>query len=438
MNFQDSVKYLYSLGNEVTTMKLGLETTGKLLAALGNPEKNFLKIQIAGTNGKGSTCAFLDAICRSASIETGLFTSPHLISITERIKIGGKNISEKDFARQATKIRRISENLIEMGEVEAAPTFFEQMTAIAVSFFAEAKIELAILETGLGGRLDSVTATNAEIVAITPIDLDHQQILGETLTEIAAEKAAIIRTDTLVFVAPQKREAENVINGKCREVGVTPIPAIPDVRLIERLDGGLNFLSLTTAENNYKFNMQMRGRHQWTNATLAVYIAEKLRDYDFKISKENILNGLENAEHQGRLEFWRVENALTLLFDGAHNIAGANALKDYLDEYIKEPLTIIFGAMRDKDLTEIAALIFPKAERLIFTEPDNPRAYKAEELMEFLPPDYDIKNVFRSADIAEAIKIAERISGKNDLICITGSLYLVGEAQKLLNNKSEI
>jgi dihydrofolate synthase/folylpolyglutamate synthase len=227
----ESLEYLYNLGNEVLAMKLGLTSTEKLLAALGNPENNFLKIQIAGTNGKGSTCAFLDAICRNARIKTGLYTSPHLISITERIKIDGEEISETDFARHATRIRKTSEMLVASNELEAVPTFFEQMTAIAVSAFAEAKIELAILETGLGGRFDSVTATRAEIAAITPIDYDHQQILGNTLTEIAAEKAAIIRANTRVIVAPQDNEAKRVILGKCREVGVEPIWATEKIKI---------------------------------------------------------------------------------------------------------------------------------------------------------------------------------------------------------------
>src|SRR3712207_2650273 len=193
MKFPESLEYLYGLGNEVSAMKLGLENIGKLLSALGNPENNYLKIQIAGTNGKGSTCAFLEAICLAAGIRVGLTTSPHLVSITERVKINGAEISEKDFARHAARVREISEKLVASGELETVPTFFEQVTAIAVSAFGEAKIDLAILETGLGGRFDSVTATRAEIAAITQIDYDHQKILGDTLKEIASEKAAIIR-----------------------------------------------------------------------------------------------------------------------------------------------------------------------------------------------------------------------------------------------------
>jgi dihydrofolate synthase / folylpolyglutamate synthase len=432
MDFQESLDYLFSLGNEVLAMKLGLASTEKLLAALGNPQKNFLKIQVAGTNGKGSTCAFLDSICRQAGVETGLTTSPHLISITERIKINGSEITEEKFAEHATKIRRISENLVAAGELEVVPTFFEQVTAIAISAFAEAKIKLAILETGLGGRFDSVTATRAEIVAITPIDYDHQNILGNTLAEIAAEKAAIIREDTKVIAAPQKRDAEKVIYGSCRKKGVQPIWSITDVKLIEDLGGGLLFLSFKTSETDYKIEFWMQGKHQWINANLAIRIAEMLRDYNLKIRKEDIETGIETTKHKGRLEFYK-----NILFDGAHNIAGAKALRDYLDEIIEQPITLIFGAVRDKNLAEIAEILFPKAENLIFTRADNPRSVEAKELKRFLPTDFDERKVCQTQTVEEALEIAREIS-KNNLICVTGSLYLVGEAQKILNNKSEV
>jgi len=432
MNYPESLAYLYNLGNEITAMKLGLTSTENLLAALGNPEKHFLKVQVAGTNGKGSTCAFLDAICRRARIKTGLFTSPHLISITERIKIDGAEISEEDFARHATRVREIAEELVAEKELEAVPTFFEQMTAIGISAFAEAKIELAILETGLGGRFDSVTATRAEIAAITPIDFDHQQILGNTLAKIAAEKAAIIRKDTRIFVSPQKQEAENVIYGKCREVGVDLIWAIPNVKLVEDLGGGLLYLSFTTKENNYKVDFSMQGKHQWTNAALAICIAENLRDFNFKITKESIENGLETAEHKGRLEFWVNSGTCSILFDGAHNVAGAKALRDYLDEFIKQRVTMIFGAMRDKDLPEIAETIFPRAERLILTVPKNERSAQTSELLKFVPGNFERKDVTLAPTVQEAIEAAKKATGEGELILITGSLYLVGEAQEIL------
>ncbi len=431
MNFPETLEYLYNLGNEITAMKLGLTSTEKLLAALGNPEKHFLKIQVAGTNGKGSTCAFLDAICRSAQIKTGLFTSPHLISITERIKIDSEEISEKDFAHHATRIREISEKLVGEKELEAVPTFFEQMTAIGVSAFAEREIELGILETGLGGRFDSVTATRAEIAAITPIGYDHQQILGNTLAEIASEKAAIIREDMRVIVAPQTNEARKVILGKCRTVGVEPVWATEKIQ-IKNQSADFGFPALTgnfTTENERYPNvwLGLSGRHQFINASLAIAVAETLREKNFKISRDEILLGLENAEHKGRLEFYK-----NFLFDGAHNVEGAKALRDYLDEFIRQPITMIFGAMRDKDLSEIAEILFPKAERLILTQPKNERAAETSELLKFVPQYFDRKNVTLAATVEEAIEAAKKVTEENELILITGSLYLVGEAQEIL------
>src|SRR6188472_1004408 len=171
MNYRESCEYLLSLGNEVTAMKLGLESMKRLLSELGDPQNNYLKVQVAGTNGKGSVCAFLNSICLATGIKTGTYTSPHLVSMTERVKINGDDIGEDDFARLATRVRSVSEELVAAGSLENVPTYFEQVTAIGLLAFAEAKVELAILETGLGGRLDATTAANAEIAGITRIDL---------------------------------------------------------------------------------------------------------------------------------------------------------------------------------------------------------------------------------------------------------------------------
>ena len=432
MNFEESTKYLYNLGNEVLAMKLGLENIEKLLAALGNPEKNFLKVQVAGTNGKGSTCAFLDSICVSAGIKTGLYTSPHLVSITERIKINGQEISEEDFAKHATKIREISEKLLSDGKLETLPTFFEQVTAIAISAFDEAKIELAILETGLGGRFDATTATNAEIVAITPIDFDHQDILGNSLTKIAAEKAAVIRKDTRVFVAPQKRQAQTVIVWKCREVGVEPVFASNNFTTKPKGHLYDKKLSVTFKTENAvypKILLKMIGRHQLINACLAISIAETLPELGFKILPENIKIGLENALHKGRLEFWN-----NILFDGAHNIAGAEALREFLDEFIKHPIAIVFGAMRDKDVSQIAEILFPAAEFLVFTKSNNSRSMETAELLKFVPKDFDKEKIFVAETVKDAIIKASELTIQDGLILITGSLYLVGESQYLLTH----
>lgn len=433
MNFQKSLEYLYGLGYELSVKKFGLENTFALLDALENPERNYLKIQIAGTNGKGSTCAFLESICVTANIKVGKFTSPHLISITERIQIDGREISEERFAEYATLIRKVSEKLVEENKLQTVPTFFEQVTAIALKIFADEKIEIAILETGLGGRFDATTATKAEIVGFTPIDLDHQNILGNSLKEIASEKAAIIRPDTKVFSVEQKKEAEDVIYGKCRESGVDVIWATSEARLIEDLGYGLTYVSIKTRSRHYKPDFNIPGKHQWINATLAIYIAESLNDFNFEISKDDIELGIERTTHQGRLQFFH-----GILFDGAHNVSGAKALREYLDENIKQPITMIFGAMQDKDLTEITEILFPKADKLILTMPDNPRSMKISDLKNYVSSKFENKNLYLTETVLEAIKIAKNNSSEKDLILVTGSLYLVGEVQKFLKNETEI
>lgn len=420
MNFEESVKYLFSLGNEVLAMKLGLENPKRLFQALGNPHEKYLKIQIAGTNGKGSTCAFLDSICRQAKIKTGLYTSPHLVSITERIKIEGEEISEDDFAKYATKVREVTE------AEKLYATFFEQMTAIALLAFAENKVELAILETGLGGRLDATTAANAEIVAITPIDYDHQQYLGETLTEIAGEKAAIIRSNTKAIISPQKKEAELVIRGRCKEVGIEPIWATTDIKSKVYNEGGVTIISTSfkTSKMSYPNNLLgLEGEHQKVNASLAIGIAEILQELNFKITDFDICIGLETATHKGRLEFYK-----NILFDGSHNIAGAKALLKYLEEFVYEPITLIFGAMKDKQIAEIAEILFPVADVLILTEVENTRTAKVEDLFQFSKKQ---ANVILTQNIAEALDIARMFP--ENLTCVTGSLYLVGEVQKNLD-----
>src|SRR5215831_10317423 len=207
MTFEQALSYLLSLGHETLTIKLGLKNTETLLAALGNPQRLFPAVQIAGTNGKGSTAVFLDSICRVAGIRTGLFTSPHLITITERIKVDARPILEIQFARLTSVVKAVAEQLVTRGELQTLPTFFEHVTATALLAFARGHVELAILETGLGGRLDSTTAARANIVAITQIAMDHEEYLGYTIEEIASEKAAIIRPGVAAVIAPQTQAA---------------------------------------------------------------------------------------------------------------------------------------------------------------------------------------------------------------------------------------
>lgn len=432
MNFHEAESYLFSLGNEVETMKLGLENIRKLLAAVGDPHKHYLKVQVAGTNGKGSVCAFLNSICCEANINTGLFTSPHLVSITERVQINGSDISDVEFARHATRVRETAERLVANGELAYTPTFFEQITTIALVAFAEARVELAILETGLGGRLDATTAANAEIAAITRIDYDHQEYLGDTIGEIAAEKAAIVHASSKVVFTHQSKPIERVLNGRCREVGVEPVWASTNIRVddepfhVSTLCG-----SITTDEARYGFLelWEMLGRHQFANAAVAIGVAETLIDLGFTISTDDISIGIMYARHPGRLEYQG-----RYLFDGAHNVGGAKALRDYLDEFEKRPMTMIFGAMKYKDVGEIIAILQPKAEFLILTQPDNERAMSPADLEQVIDKTSDRERIFLSSNVGDALAKAENVTGEDGIILITGSLYLVGEAKKILNN----
>ena len=432
MTFDEALKYLLSLGHETLSIKLGLENTLRLLEALGRPHEAFPSIQIAGTNGKGSTAVMLDAMCRAANVNAGLYTSPHLVSITERIRTRGQQISQEDFARAATLVRGTAENLLAKGEFAALPTFFEQVTAIALVAFREACVELAILETGLGGRLDATTAVGARTVAITPISLDHQEYLGETLSQIASEKAATIRTGVAAIIAPQTDEALRVILERCEACHVMPNFAGQDLRIVGSTADGRLRVTFKTGRDIYgNVTLGLRGRHQTINASVAIAIAEELREQGFKISRGAIIEGLETAEHAGRLELRA--GRPSILFDGAHNAAGAQALRDYMDEFVHAPVTLLFGAMRDKELEKIAATLFPVAHRIILTQPTNPRAATTETLARFIPSDFDSTRVTHAPTPLEAIHAARKLTPPEGLICITGSLYLIGEIQSFLS-----
>ncbi len=433
MRFDEALSYLLSLGHETLAIKLGLTNTEKLLAALGEPQKAFPSVQIAGTNGKGSTAVVLSTIARAAGVHTGLYTSPHLVSITERVRVDSRELNREEFARLTTHVRATAERLVSEGVLPALPTFFEHVTAVALAAFREARVSLAILETGLGGRLDATTAARADVVAVTPVALDHQEYLGETLTEIAAEKAAIIRPDVAVVVAPQEAEALDVILKRCAECGV--VPRMADAVAFEVTgadETGRLRVTFETSEDRYaNVRLALLGRHQIVNAQVAIALAETLRARGFPLTRAAVIEGLETASHAGRLELRHVAGR-DFLFDGAHNAAGARALRDFLDEFVRAPVTLLFGAMRDKDLTEIANTLFPAAHRLILTRPANPRAAAPETLARLVPRDFDSSRITLAPDAAEAVSAAREQTPPAGIVCVTGSLYLVGEVQGLL------
>jgi dihydrofolate synthase / folylpolyglutamate synthase len=432
MNFDEALSYLLSLGHEMLTIKLGLTNTEILLEALGNPQRDFAAVQIAGTNGKGSTAVMLESICRAAGIRIGLFTSPHLISITERITIDGAPIAESEFANLTSLVKATAATLVGDGRMPTPPTFFEHVTAIALLAFRKAGIELAILETGLGGRLDSTTAAAADIVAITPIAMDHEEYLGSTLTEIAAEKAAIIRPGVGTVVAPQSPRALEAIEARLKDTGVSASLVERDsIDIHSTTADGRCLVTIRSGADVYEqVRLNLRGRHQVVNAAVVIGLAESLRERGFPISHDSVVQGLETAEHAGRLEFW--EGPPRILFDGAHNPESARALQRYLDEFVPEPITMIFAATKDKQVAEMAATLFPEADEIILTSLDNPRALNPETVLTMPRAVADRERIRVTSSPREALTMAQKSGPGKRLICVTGSLYLVGEIRKIL------
>ena len=434
MNFEEAIKYLYSLGNETLAMKLELESVRALAHALDDPQRKFPAVHIAGTNGKGSTAAMTASVLRGAGLRAGLYTSPHLVSITERIRIGDDEIAPDEFARLATDVRAAGERLVAESAAPAPPTFFEQVTMIAYLYFAENKVDLAVLEVGLGGRLDATNICEPVVSAITPVGFDHQKYLGDTLASIAGEKAGIVKPGAPVVVAPQSGEAMNAIVARCEDMGA-PMIVTSDPFDVEAAsdceDVGRYRFRYRATLNEYALRLGLRGRHQITNALVAIHIAEQLQVAGFDIPQSAIVEGLNTAEWPGRLEVIRLAPPQApLLLDGAHNAAGARALRDFLDEHFRStPITIIFGVMADKAIGEMGEVLFPAANQVIVTRIAGPRAAEPTAIAEA-----SHRDVIRVESAGEALAEALRITPPDGLIVVCGSLFLVGEIRQSLSD----
>ena len=439
MNFKESVSYLYGLGHEILAMKLGLETIRLLAESCGNPHLEFTAVHIAGTNGKGSTAAFTDSILRAAGIRSGLYTSPHLDSITERIMIGGKGISPDDFARLATLVREKGEGLVSDGALQFLPTFFEQITMIAYLFFAEQRIDLAVLEVGMGGRLDATNICRPVVTAITPVGMDHQQYLGDTLAKIAAEKAGIIKRGVPVVIAPQEKGALDVILARARELDAPTIVAGDNCQaaLIDNpviIDRGKYRITCQNDRLKVDAKLNLRGLHQTTNAVTAIAISQQLIEAGWEISSDAVNSGLRSVAWPGRLEIFRIsEDKAPILLDGAHNIDGARALRAFLDDHFHDtPVTLLFGAMADKDVETMCGVLFPAARIIITTKVSNPRAESSEKLSTLAANSQ--AEIFRTESVTEAISLGLKITPPTGILCISGSLYLIGEVKRCFSS----
>jgi dihydrofolate synthase/folylpolyglutamate synthase len=436
MNFQESVRYLLSLGRELAaptqaaSAKFNLENITILATSLGHPEKKYPSIHIAGTNGKGSTAAFLESILRQAGYRTGLYTSPHLERINERIRVNGEEITDDAFAAVFSRIHSKIEELLATGTLRAHPTFFECVTAIAFEYFVEAGVEFAVFETGLGGRLDSTNIVTPEVSIITRIDFDHENFLGHSLLEIAAEKAGIIKPGIPVVLAGQREEALRVLLTRVHELDA-PVIETSSAFTIDTQQMIAGRVRATAREvssgKEFKIAPQLAGRFQLQNALNAIAAARVLKSAGVRISDSAIENGIAAAIWPGRIE--KVHSSPDIYLDGAHNPSAARELANFIQEsFLNRKIIMVFGALRDKAVDEIAGILFPLAVEVIFTEPHTSRSISASQLAEIAG--HHAAHFTVIPDSAQALDAALAQTSPHDVICITGSLYLVGELRR--------
>ena len=463
MSYETAVASMFALGHELAqtpSHKFDLAHMRVLLQAMSHPERVFPSVLIAGTNGKGSTAATLAAILRASGLKTGLYTSPHLTRINERIRINGQEISDEDFAAVHRRVDLTAQRLVEQGELPWHPSFFEMMTAIAFEHFARKKVAIAILEVGMGGRLDATNVVEPLVSVITDISLDHQKFLGNTVGEIAREKVGIIRPGGVVVTLPQQPEANDVIGNTILDLGAQGVSAVPyvppvspgssDYLVSSRKKGALIAGGAQESAEDYnpvpvyRYPLQVMGqqimvetplvgRHQLRNVALAIATAEGLSKKGLAgITASTIERGIRETQWPGRFQVIPArDDRPEIVLDVAHNPAGAWALRSTLSErYEDRPLIFVFGAMRDKAISEMAEILFPLAERVIATRAENPRSASPEE----------IQNAARrtgaeieaAIDVADALKRAKTMTEPHTVIVVTGSIYVVGEAMRLL------
>lgn len=415
MHYPESVDFLYSLGNEIRTVKPGLDAIRTLLAETGNPQDSFRIVHVAGTNGKGSTCAMIESGLRAAGYKTGLYTSPHLVEPTERVQIAGAPVSRELFLDAFHQIHQANDRLLASGALETHTTYFETVTAMGFLLMQQAGIDIAIVEVGLGGRLDATNIVEPELCVITPVDFDHEAYLGNSLELIAGEKAGILKDRVPAVFSRQRSEVREVLTHKAKERNVpfveTSSYAADNLRVHAR---GCEFRCRRSGQ--LQICCPLAGEHQAANALTAVAALEALA-----VPVTAIETGIARVRWPGRLQV--IQESPEIVIDGAHNPAGARALKAHIQQfYAGRRLTLIYGAMRDKSVEEIIEILFPLADEVVVTAPDSLRAVRPEALQSAT----DHPNVRVAETASEALAIA-RAGNPEDVAVITGSLYLVGE-----------
>lgn len=450
MNYQEALAYLYSLsdfergGPYAHNPEENLPRESRLLEALGNPQRSYTNTLIAGTKGKGSTAAFIERVLREAGVHTGLYTQPDLHTFRERMRVDGRLISEDEVAELVPVIRAATEEIQRKREFGSFITY-EVATALALLYFQHRHVEHAILEVGLGGRLDATNVTQPLVSVIASISYDHMQILGDTLTEIATEKAGIIKPNGTVVTSAQPLEALLAIGEVCRRQHASMIrigavgddPAQVEVeaerlpprsyryRLEKRTEEYQHFTVWTPEQVYSGLEIPLAGQHQLENATLALATLEALREKGIYWDERALREGLRNVRWPARIDV--VEHHPTIVVDGAHNADSmAKLIQALHDSFTMHRLMVVLSLARDKDLVGIARTL-ANVDRVVLTRMANPRAAAIEKMQEVFAEYAPHVEVYTADDSRAAMNLAVELAGSNDLICATGSLYLAGE-----------
>jgi dihydrofolate synthase/folylpolyglutamate synthase len=438
LSYHEAVQRLLWLGHEGRSLKWDLANIRAVLERLGYPERKFPGVHIAGTNGKGSVAAMIASILRAAGYRTGLYTSPHLVEMNERIGANGGAIAEEDFAGAFGVVSAAIEALLAANRLPHHPSYFECLTAMGLWHFAQAEVEVAVLEVGLGGRLDATNVVTPELAVITPIDFDHERYLGHSIEQIAAEKAGILKPGVAVINAAAHPVARKVVAQRAAELGA-PVVDVKEEYSIEveslqaRDCGRYEFTVRASDGFGLRLAPSLRGSFQVENALVAVAAARQLAGSGWRISEEAIAGGIATAEWRGRMEL--VDRAPLLFLDGAHNPAGARQVLRFWGEHLPgRRIHLVYGTLRDKAVDEVAEMLFPTAASVTVTQPATPRA-ASSELLAQLARGYNPDVVVR-AEPADALQYALERAEADEVVFVTGSLFLVGDCKRALASGS--
>ena len=444
MNYEAAVRYLLSLGRELAAptqaaaAKFDLENITILAERLGRPDRAYPTAHIAGTNGKGSTAAFLESILRRAGFRTGLNTSPHLEKINERIRVNGEEISDEAFAETFSRVQALNEELLAAGRLRAHPTYFECVTAMAFEYFARARVDFGVFEVGLGGRLDATNILTPVVSVITRVDFDHENFLGHSLGEIAAEKAGILKRSVPVVLAEQRPEAMAVIRARARELGCAVIETASSFRIEkEWMENGCSRALVTEIESGWAMELAPRlpGKFQIQNSLNAVAAARYLQRRGYAIADVAIEQGIAQAIWPGRLE--KVQSEPDVYLDGAHNPSAARELAAFLEQNLAgRKIWLVFGALRDKAVDEIAGVLFPHAAEVIFTQPSTTRAISVAQLAEITS--HHAAHFTIVPEPEAALEYALERAASQDAVIVAGSLYLVGQLRHYWKSRAQV